>query len=100
MQYRVSRSERLLFILESVVFREPVSLIDETLDNLRLLAELFSDEIDTMTHGVAQTPSIHRCREARSAIVALLPKLQAARETQRSPLAGQHQGRPFCLDCD
>jgi hypothetical protein len=83
------------------VFREPVSLIDETVENLQLLAELFGDEIDSMTHGAAQTPSIHRCREARAAIVALLPKLQAARETQRAPLVlGANQSRPYCLDCD
>jgi len=73
------------------MYRDPDVVIEETVANLRLLAEFFSDEIDTLSLNSSQTPALHRCREARSAIIALVPKLQAARESQRLPTTEQFQ---------
>jgi hypothetical protein len=73
------------------MYRDPDVVIEETVENLRLLAEFFSDEIDTLSLNSLQTPALHRIREARSAIIALVPKLQAARESQRQPASEQFQ---------
>jgi hypothetical protein len=80
------------------MFRDPDIVIQETVENLRLLAEFFSDEIDTLLLDREQTPALHCCREARSAIVALVPKLRAAREVQEPQYAATQ--RPYCWNCD
>ena len=79
------------------MFRDPDIVIEETVENLKLLAEYFGDEIDTLSYNAEQTPALHRCREARSAIVALVPKLRAAREAQAAP---PMRSRPYCWNCD
>jgi quinol monooxygenase YgiN len=80
------------------MFRDTVTLIDETVENLHMLAELFADELDTLTHAQQQTPAMHRCREARTAIVALLPKLKDARELQQGTQRFVHS--PHCANCE
>ena len=83
------------------MFRDAVTLIDETVDNLNLLAELFADEIGELKRGGVQTPELHRYREAHSCIAALLPRLQAARALQQpTHLNYAHGGQPHCLNCD
>jgi hypothetical protein len=76
---------------------DPVALIDQTINNLENLAELFADEFDERIHATV-TDDGRVCREAYARIKALVPKLRAARVTQMSP--AQFGQRPFCLDCD
>jgi hypothetical protein len=81
------------------MFVDPLSLIDETIDHLETLAELFADESDArMRHPAGITLEMRTCRDAQVAIDALLPKLRAARATQQPRYSpGQ---MPFCLNCD
>ena len=74
-------------------------LIDQTIEQLEILAAVFADEIDEriyrpdVSHEGAQA-----CRAAHARIGALLPALRAARGTPLfvSPL----RQRPFCIDCE
>jgi len=79
------------------VLTDPVALIDQTINNLEDLAELFADEFDERIHATI-TDDGRVCREAYARIRALVPKLRAARITQMSP--GQIGQRPQCVDCD
>ena len=78
------------------MFTDPVTLIDQTIDNLQTLTALFEDEVDARTHRAADlTLNSQRCKEAQRAIALLLPKLRAARASQ----IPQSQQR-LCLHCD
>jgi hypothetical protein len=81
------------------MFVDPLSLIDETIDHLEMLAELFADEADSRVRqpgGI--TIAMRAAKDAQIAIDALLPKLRAARATQQPRYSpGQ---LPFCLNCD
>lgn len=78
------------------MFTDPVTLIDQTIDNLETLSVLFEDELDERTHRPAElTLGAQRCRDAQRAIVLLLPRLRAARAMQLS----QAQPR-YCVNCD
>lgn len=87
------------------MFIDPVTLIDQTVDNLKLLAELFADELDERIRDTPRgSTEARKCQEALGAINILLPaldvataKLQAARSTQ-SP-QGQAPQR-ICTNCD
>ncbi|HEY6643134.1 hypothetical protein [Povalibacter sp.] len=75
---------------------DPVTLIDQTIDNLETLSVLFEDEVDERTTRLTDlNPSRQRCRDAQRAIAMLLPKLRAARASQ-IPQAQQR----LCLHCD
>jgi len=81
------------------MFVDPLSLIDETIDHLETLAEMFADETDArLRHPASMTVAMRTCRDAQIAIAALLPKLRAARATQE-PRHSPNQ-LPFCLNCD
>jgi hypothetical protein len=81
------------------MFVDPLSLIDETIDHLETLAEMFADETDArLKHPAGMTIKMRTCRDAQIAITALLPKLRAARATQE-PRHSPSQ-LPFCLNCD
>lgn len=78
------------------MFRDPDVVIDETVENLKLLAEFFGDAVDVLSYDQEQTKALHKCREARSAIIALIPKLCAARDFDQI----QRRRPSACLDCD
>jgi hypothetical protein len=81
------------------MFIEPIAFIDETIDHLETLSELFADEIDTRIHRPeALTVETRICRDAQLAIHSLLPKLRAARLTQQRQALRQQM--PICLNCD
>lgn len=81
------------------MFVDPLSLIDETIDHLETLAEMFADESDArVRHPAGVTLEMRTSRDAQVAINALLPKLRAARATQQ-PRYSPNQ-MPFCLNCD
>jgi hypothetical protein len=78
------------------MFTDPVTLIDQTIENLQTLSVLFEDEVDERTNRITDlTPSRQRCRDAQRAIALLLPKLRAARASQ----VPQSQQR-MCFNCD
>lgn len=80
------------------MFIDPVTLIDQTIENLELLAQLFADELDERTHNPMQvTPEAHRCREALGATRLAITKLQAARSVQAAPPV---QALRVCVNCD
>lgn len=78
------------------MFQDPNALIEQTLENLSLLAEFFGDEVATLDRHGQQTQTLHRCREARNAIVSLLPKLRAAQAVQEV----QYLGAGRCVNCE
>ncbi len=78
------------------MFTDPVTLIDQTIENLETLSVLFEDETDERTNRLTDlAPSRQRCRDAQRAIAMLLPKLRAARASQ-VPQAQQR----MCFHCD
>lgn len=78
------------------MFIDPLTLIDQTIENLEALTALFEDETDARTVRSSElTLRTQRCREAQRAIAFLLPRLRAARITQ----VPQPQSR-ICLNCD
>jgi hypothetical protein len=81
------------------MFVDPLSLIDETIDHLEMLAEMFADETDArLRQPPGASMAMRTCRDAQIAITTLLPKLRAARATQE-PRHAPNQ-LPFCLNCD
>jgi hypothetical protein len=85
------------------MFTDPVTLIDQTIENLYTLSALFADETDERTHPAPQFSTelsldARRWRDAQRAIAWVIPKLQAARAAQQQvAMAGQ---MPMCLNCD
>lgn len=81
------------------MFVDPLSMIDETIDHLETLAEMFADDSDArVNHPAGVTLSMRTSREAQVAIHALLPKLRAARAIQQPHHSPSQM--PFCLNCD
>lgn len=79
------------------MYRDPVVLIDQSIENLLTLAELFADESgERLALAPPLTPRARMCKEAAQTIRVLLPKLQAARATQT--LASRP--RSACLNCE
>ena len=79
------------------MFTDPVTLIDQTLSNLRDVAALLQDEFDPRIHSIP-TEQGRICLEAHTRIVALVPSLRAARATQQPDLMSRQ--RHACIDCD
>jgi hypothetical protein len=77
------------------MFRDPDIVIEQTVENLKLLAEFFNEEIEA--HDNSQTPALHRFRDARSTTISLVPKLAAVQEVQRTI---QRHGGTICWNCD
>ncbi len=78
---------------------DATTLIDQTIEQLEILAAVFADEIDERIYRPDGASSgTQACKAAHARIDALLPALRAARETQLtiSPM----RGRPFCIDCE
>ena len=81
---------------------DPLTLFDQTIDNLELLAALLADEIDERVQnpqaqqGIQDTMSLHRATHGKIRI--LLPILRAARAAQEDL---SRATRPsYCLHCD
>lgn len=79
------------------MFIDTVTLIDQTIDNLTLLSEMFADELDERMHDPAQLSSEGRkFREALTATRGAITKLQAARSTQ----VPRRMPERVCANCD
>jgi hypothetical protein len=79
------------------MFRDPLTLFDETISNLHDIADLLVDEFDPRIH-TKMTDDVRACRYAHAVIETLIPQLRAARATQvASELRGQ---RANCINCD
>lgn len=79
------------------MYRDPVVLIDQSIENLATLAELFADESgERLAIAPPLSSRARMCKEAAQTIRVLLPKLQAAR--------AQHsfatQPRIGCVNCE
>lgn len=75
---------------------ETTTLIDEAIERLELLRDVFADDFDVCRRaGLAR--DAHACGEALEAIALLLPKLAHARATQE--LAAGRWPR-VCVNCD
>jgi hypothetical protein len=78
------------------MFTDPLTLIDQTIENLETLTALFEDESDARTQRPSElTARVQRCRDAQRAIAFLLPKLRAARATQMPQVRSR-----ICINCD
>ncbi len=81
------------------MFTDPVTLIDQTIDNLESLDALFIDEVDERIRNPAKlTLEARLCLDAHVAISALLPRLKAARSIQEAPRSPRQP--PVCINCD
>ena len=81
------------------MFTDPLTLFDQTIDNLETLAAVLADELDERMH----TPEAERAgvvvyRAAQLKIGSLLPALRAARIAQEEQSRGTN--RPHCRHCD
>jgi hypothetical protein len=78
------------------MFITPLSLIDQTIDDLEALCELLADEVDARLRPEPR-PEGRLCKEALLTIGVLLPKLKAVR---CSPVAMTAEYRGACASCD
>jgi hypothetical protein len=63
------------------MFTDPITLLDQTIDNLETLAVMLGDEVDPRIQTTAEHNGA-AYRAAHSRIGALLPTLRAARALQ------------------
>lgn len=76
----------------------PLSVINQTLDQLQALRELLSDEFDPRVINHAELSDEQRlCKEAVQTISVLVPKLEAVRRTS---VVGANDSSRACLACD
>ncbi len=80
------------------MLRDPLTLIDQSIENLRTLVELFADEAGERLPAAPMTPEARLCKEAALTIRVLLPKLQAARQTQVT--ASLPRAYRQCVHCE
>ena len=85
------------------MFINPEALIDQTIDNLQLVAELLGDDLDPLTRP-GDSPEAMKSRDAVRAIGFLLPKLRSAKLKLRQARAvSELQGLPprqTCVNCE
>lgn len=85
------------------MFINPETLIDQTIDNLQLVAELLGDDLDLLAHP-DNSPEAMKSRDTVRAIGFLLPKLRSARVRLRQGRAvSELQGLPpqrICANCE
>ncbi len=83
------------------MFDEPALLLERTLHNLEVLAELFSEEVAERRRFTAElSPVDMQCLRAQAAIQTLLPTLQAAGDAWREQIGMQPRMRPGCVNCE
>jgi hypothetical protein len=81
------------------MFDEPALLLERTIHNLEVLAELFSEYTEEgRTAGM--TPTVAAFHTAQGVIASLLPSLQAAENAWRAQLARQPHLRVGCMNCE
>jgi hypothetical protein len=86
----------------AAMFINSETLIDETLENLRLISELLADDLDRLTHPFVSSRTVQASNTVR-AIESLMPQLKLAKERLRSTTApDMHASRPAraCINCD
>lgn len=77
---------------------DTLSLLDQTIENLKTLSNVFDEGIDAdMPVMIGHEAKLRE--QARSAIERLVPTLQAARITQIPQEARQQRGT-YCINCD
>jgi hypothetical protein len=80
------------------MFTSPLSVINQTLDQLQALRELLSDEFDPCVINHAALSDEQRlCKETVQTISVLVPKLEAVRRTS---VVGANDYSRACLACD
>ena len=81
------------------MFTDPITLMDQTVENLYTLYAFFADETDERTHTLTELSRDGRSwRDAQRAIAWVIPKLQAARAAQQQMTSAAQV--PMCLNCD
>jgi hypothetical protein len=81
------------------MFDEPALLLERTIHNLEVLAELFSEYAEEgRASGI--TPTVATFHTAQGVIASLLPSLQAAENAWRAQLACQPHLRVGCMNCE
>jgi hypothetical protein len=81
------------------MFDEPALLLERTIHNLEVLADLFAAEA-AETRGLSSRTSVSAtCVSAEQAIQAALPKLQAAGDIWRAQI-GMQPRMPACINCE
>ena len=78
------------------MFITPLTLIEQTIEDLEALTELLTDEVDARLRAELR-PEGKLCKEALLTISVLLPKLKAVR---CSPVAMTGEYRSGCASCD
>jgi hypothetical protein len=81
------------------MFDEPALLLERTIHNLEVLAELFSEYAEEgRSSGI--TPTVAAFNNAQGVIASLLPSLHAAEDAWRAQLARQPHLRMGCVNCE
>jgi hypothetical protein len=81
------------------MFTDPLTLFDQTIDNLETLAAVIADELDERVRVVEPERSgLTVYRAAHLRIGSLLPALRAARMAQEQE--SRSMSRPHCINCE
>ncbi len=81
------------------MFTDPLTLFDQTIDNLETLAAVLADELDERMHSPeAERSGVTVYRAAHIKIGSLLPALRAARVAQEE--LTRLSRRAHCMNCD
>jgi hypothetical protein len=81
------------------MFDEPALLLERTIHNLEVLAELFSEYAEE-GRMAGMTPTAAAFHNAQGVIASLLPSLHAAENAWKSQLEEQPRMRVGCVNCD
>jgi len=81
------------------MFDEPALLLERTIHNLEVLAELFSEYAEE-GRIAGMTPTATAFHHAQGVIASLLPSLHAAENAWKDQLAAQPRMRMGCVNCD
>lgn len=83
------------------MFDEPALLLERTISNLEVLADLMLEDVGERTGAanVVQPPAL-ALLTAQHAIQSMLPKLQAASEVWRMEQVVALRRRTGCVNCD
>jgi hypothetical protein len=83
------------------MFDEPALLLERTIHNLEILAELFSEYVEEGRAVSGRiTPTAAAFQNAHGVIVSLLPSLQAADNAWRAQIELQSRRRLGCMNCE
>ena len=83
------------------MFDEPALLLERTIHNLEVLAELFADYVEEgRAVSGRMTPVAAAFQNAHGVIASLLPSLQAADNAWRAQIEMQPHQRHGCMSCE